>query len=166
MHRTLLLSTLCTVLSCADATAGEPPEPLIRTSRYGAILALPTPAQIDPLQEWVTVSFPPGVISVEQALRHLLTGSGYRLMPVAATAETGLDARVSDPVLDPALPWLLNQPLPRVHRQLGPMSLTDALGVLGGPAFRPVVDHLHRLITFETTPAYRALAGHAGTGGN
>ena len=47
-------------------------------------------------------------------------------------------------------------PLPEVHRQLGPMSLQQALETLAGPAFQLVEDPVHRLVAFERcAPALR-----------
>ncbi|MGH9961486.1 MAG: hypothetical protein ACREBC_30890, partial [Pyrinomonadaceae bacterium] len=53
------------------------------------------------------------------AMRELLQGSGYRL----AQGE----------VADPRLPALLALPLPEAHRDLGPLSIREALKTLAGP---------------------------------
>ena len=44
---------------------------------------------------------------------------------------------------------LLAQPLPAVHRVLGPLRLDQALQILAGPVFKLVQDPLHRRIAFE-----------------
>lgn len=48
----------------------------------------------------------------------------------------------------------LKKPLPLVDRDLGPMSLRQALTVLAGPAFTLSVDPLHRTINFPLKPEF------------
>ena len=107
----------------------------VRVGRYTSVPAAPTEAQANLLSTLVTVVFPSQVSTVGEAMRHLLSVSGYRLV-----AETGSDSARSD---------LLAFPLPEAHRRLGPMPLQDALETLAGPAFRLVEDPLHRLVAFE-----------------
>lgn len=107
----------------------------VQVGRYSTLPAMPTVAQADLLATTITVSFPARIITVGEAVQYLLQRSGYRL----ATA----------PVIDPETADLLTLPLPAVHRHLGPITLTQALETLVGPAFRLIHDPVHRLISFE-----------------
>ena len=107
----------------------------VQVGRYASLIAAPSQAQTNLLSKMATVEFPSRVNTVGGAIQHLLRGSGYRLAGTSAA--------------DPARFDLLNFPLPRAHRSLGPMPLHEALETLGGPAFRLVEDPLHRLVSFE-----------------
>ena len=109
----------------------------MQVARYSVLRTLPTPEQLDPLAAHVTVRFPESVQTLGQAVQHLLQDSGYRLArPSTAASAT-----------------LLELPLPGVQRSLGPVTLRQALAVLGGPVFRLVQDPLHRLVAFERCAA-------------
>jgi type IV pili sensor histidine kinase/response regulator len=58
---------------------------------------------------------------------------------------------------DPALTALLALPLPAVPRELGPVTVQAGLETLAGPAYCMVVDHVHRLVSFELVSRSRAL---------
>ena len=116
----------------------------VRVGRYAALAPVPTAAQLNPLAQTVSIAFPTSVRTVEGAIGQLLVRSGYRLAP-------------ADPT-DVPLIALLSLPLPDVHRTLGPIPLMEALQLLAGPAFRLLVDHRHRLVSFEVIDAYRELA--------
>jgi type IV pili sensor histidine kinase/response regulator len=107
----------------------------VQVGRYATLPALPTQAQIQLLSAIVNVAFPTSVMTVSQAVDHLLQPSGYRLSP-QGTSEA---IRAT----------LLGLPLPEPHRVLGPMPLQTALETLAGPAFRLVEDPVHRLVSFE-----------------
>ena len=107
----------------------------VQVGRYATLPALPTQAQIQLLSAIVNVAFPTSVITVGQAVDHLLQTSGYRLSHQGA----------SEPIRE----TLLGLPLPEPHRVLGPIPLQTALETLAGPAFRLVEDPVHRLVSFE-----------------
>ena len=124
----LAMAALITVnVACADE---------VQVGRYATMQAVPTSAQVHLLSAMVRVQFPASVVSVGQAVEHLLQPSGYRLASEAA--------------VDPSRKILLNLPLPEPHRVLGPMPLQMALETLAGPAFRLVEDPVHRLVSFES----------------
>ena len=75
-------------------------------------------------------------------MAYLLARSGYRLASPEAS--------------DPAMATLLSLPVPEVHRELGPVTLEQGLQTLAGPAYCLVVDHVHRLVSFELLPRYRS----------
>ena len=107
----------------------------VQVGRYATVRAVPTLSQVHLLSAIVRVQFPASVISVGQAVEHLLRPSGYRL--------------VSEAAADSSRRTLINLPLPEPHRTLGPMPLQTALETLAGPAFRLVEDPVHRLVSFE-----------------
>ena len=107
----------------------------VQVGRYSALRALPTVAQADLLSTTITARFPERIQTVGEAVRYLLQRSGYRLA----------DHNVANSVMAD----LLGLPLPTVHRNLGPITLQQALATLIGPVFRLVLDPVHRLIAFE-----------------
>ena len=135
----IAMSMLLTFAAASEAGG------VYRISRYASIIPVATPEQAHPLSVVVTVDFTDQVHTVGEAVRHLLMRSGYRLA----------DAEVSDP----ALPILLNQPLPLVHRHLGPITIDNALVTLAGDAWDLVIDPVNRLVSFELLEQYRSLAG-------
>jgi type IV pili sensor histidine kinase/response regulator len=120
-----------------SAQAGE-----LQVSRYGSLSPVATSEQKDLLSIIVTISFNRNINTVGQALDHLLLRSGYQMA----------DLSISDPVL----PVLLTQPLPDVHKVLGPIHLDNALKTLAGPAWDLIVDPVHRLISFELLDKYNS----------
>jgi type IV pili sensor histidine kinase/response regulator len=125
----ICLAGICSVAS-VNLQAND-----IQVGRYSLFAATPTEAQADPLQATITVQFPDRILTLGDAIRHLLQQSGYRL---AGTDATG-----------PAAAYLMALPLPAVHRSLGPLPLKRALETLAGPAFHLVEDPVHRLVAFE-----------------
>ena len=118
------------------------PEP-VQVARYSTIAPVPRTAQVDPLDAVVTIVFPEQLTTVDEALHYVLRRSGYQL----ASAEAA----------DPAVSVLAKQPLPEVHRRLGPITVARALSTLAGPSWSLVVDPVHRLVSFELTQAYTAI---------
>ncbi len=110
---------------------GKPPEPAqtVRTGRYSYAAVGAQAAQVDPLLAVIDVRLPTDVTTVEEAVNYLLRRSGFNLLP-------------PDPS-DQPVNSLLSQPLPEVHRHLGPISLREALLTLGGKAFNVNVDYVH-----------------------
>ncbi len=70
----------------ADLLAGD-----VQVGRYASVRTAPTEAHANLLSSKVTVEFPSHVSTVGEAVRYLLSGSGYRLV-----AETGADSARSD----------------------------------------------------------------------
>ncbi|MFM8330829.1 MAG: integrating conjugative element protein pill, pfgi-1 [Candidatus Methylumidiphilus sp.] len=121
---------------------GELPEPeqAVQTGRYSYTAVGAQAAQVDPLLAVIDVRLPPDVATVEQAIHYLLNRSGFNLLP-------------PDPG-DQPVSYLLNQPLPEVHRHLGPVSLREALLTLGGKAFQVNVDYVYRKVSYQVSPDY------------
>jgi conjugative transfer region protein (TIGR03748 family) len=125
----ICLAGICSVAS-VNLQAND-----IQVGRYSLFAVTPSEAQADPLQATITVQFPDRILTLGDAIQHLLKQSGYRL---AGTDATG-----------PAAAYLMALPLPAVHRSLGPLPLKRALETLAGPAFYLVEDPVHRLVAFE-----------------
>ncbi len=134
----IMLAILFTV---TNAAAGSEP---MQVARYSIIAPVATASQADPLQTMVAIRFPePHITTVGDAMQYLLRHSGYHLAEAKAA--------------DPTMARLLNHLLPKVHRQLGPMSLQTVLSTLAGSAYQIVVDPVNRLIAFDLTPNYRQM---------
>jgi type IV pili sensor histidine kinase/response regulator len=116
------------------------PAPTARTGRYSYVDAVAQPAQVDPLLAVIDVHLPADIATVGEAVDYLLRRSGFNLLP----ADPG----------DYAVAYLLSQPLPDIHRHLGPASLRDALLTLGGKAFLVNVDYVYRRVGYQVSPAY------------
>jgi type IV pili sensor histidine kinase/response regulator len=124
----ICIAGICTVAS-VNLHASD-----IQTGRYSMVSAAPTQAQAELLEATVTVQLPARIQAIGEAVRYLLQRSGYRLAAAEST--------------EPHTLALFALTLPAVHRQLGPMTLREALETLAGPAFHLVQDPVHRLITF------------------
>ncbi len=115
-----------------------------RLGRYQITVPQPRPDQRDLLSAMVDIELSDDVKTVGQAIATVLENSSYRLLSPKPAA--------------PCQEALFELPLPAVHRNLGPRTLRQALAVLSGPAFRPAMDPVRRLITFERVPAAGANA--------
>lgn len=141
---TRALSALALVLSSvAPLVARAANSEARQIERYSTIAPVASAAQTDPLEAVVTTVFPNQITTVDEALRYVLRRSGYRL----ASAEAA----------DPASSILAQQPLPEVHRRLGPITVARALSALTGPAWSMVVDPVHRLVSFDLAQDYAAI---------
>jgi len=104
----------------------------VRQDRYTLVSTRPTLEQRQPLFQLITVQIAPALhATVGDALRHVLQRSGYSLCANRAAVTT-----------------LFSRPLPAVQHQLGPMALLDALTILGGPAWRLVIDPVERNVCY------------------
>lgn len=113
----------------------------VQVGRYLTVAPIPTAEQLEPLSVIVNVRFPRSVHTVGGALQHLLPPSGYQLA----------DTRHADP----QLAVLTTRPLPEVHRQIGPMTLQQALSTLAGEGWQLEVDPVYRLVSFRLQAALR-----------
>ena len=129
------------LISCWSAQAAEETGNEVRVSRYTVMQAVAAPEQIDLMAVVVRIEFPSHINTVGEALSHLLERSGYRLASLEAS--------------DPALPLLLKNPLPMVHRVLGPVTLRNALNMLAGSVWNLVIDPVNRIVSFELLDEYK-----------
>jgi FimV-like protein len=118
----------------------------VQVGRYLTVAPIPTAEQLEPLSVIVNVRFPRSLQTVGGALQHLLPPSGYQLA----------DTRHADP----QLAVLMTRPLPEVHRQIGPMTLQEALTTLAGEGWQLEVDPVHRLVSFRLHSPLRERYAH------
>ncbi|VII91698.1 PilL protein [Pseudomonas sp. FG-3G] len=105
----------------------------VRQDRYTLASTRPTLEQRQPLYQLINVQIAPALhANVGEALRHVLQRSGYSLCPNSA-----------------AVNQLFRRPLPAVHHQLGPISLLDALTIIGGPTWQLDVDPVDRTVCYS-----------------
>ncbi len=128
----LFAASLGTAGNTGNSNAGTSE---VQVGRYQSVTMRPDENQVDLLSVVITRNFPEHVNTVGQAVASLLDGSGYRLL--------------SPKLAESHRSHLFAMPLPQVQRQLGPLSLRQALELLGGPAFRLVIDPTYRLVSFE-----------------
>lgn len=120
------------LLCCNTAVHAEQSENKVRTDRYTLVTAGAREDQKAPLKSIVNLSLGKDVFSVGDALREVLKGSGYRWQSPDAQDQ------------------LLNTlPLPSVIRELGPVSLGDALQTIAGEAWQLRSDSLNRVVWFD-----------------
>ncbi|UPL08326.1 hypothetical protein PisoF_04032 [Pseudomonas sp. IsoF] len=119
----------------APASMAKPKSPVppwVRRDRYTLVSTQPTLDQRQPLYQLIKVQIAPALhATVGEALHHVLQHSGYTLCPD-----------------NPAVARLFRRPLPAVHHDLGPISLLDALTVIGGPAWRLDIDPVERSVCY------------------
>ncbi|MCX2706995.1 MULTISPECIES: PilL N-terminal domain-containing protein [unclassified Pseudomonas] len=117
------------------ATSPKPKTQLpawVRLDRYTLVTTRPTLEQRQPLYQLVNVQIAPALnATVGEALRHVLHRSGYALCADS-----------------PAVDRLFRRPLPVVQHQLGPISLLDALTIIGGPAWRLEINPVERSVCY------------------
>ncbi len=113
---------------------------VVRVDRYSLMEVKASRAQADLLSVIVNINVPNYIVTVGETLEYVLQRSGFSM--------------ASDKSSDPALPILLKQKLPRVHRHLGPISLRHALKTLAGHAWTLVEDPVNRMVSFQLLDKY------------
>ena len=139
------LVTVVYVLIAMEMAAASPvvhaDSQALRVSRYVTLTAGANEAQKDPLSAVIpNLTFGWQVVTVFDALQVLLNDSGYRV------ATYHPDLRVHQ---------LFNLALPSIHRQMGPISLENALNTLSGSPWMLAVDPVNRLVTFQLPRHYK-----------
>ena len=103
-----------------------------RQDRYTLVTTRPTLEQRQPLYQLVNVQISPALhATVGEALRHVLQHSGYALCADSSAADR-----------------LFRRPLPAVQHQFGPVSLLDALTIIGGPASQLDIEPVERTVCY------------------
>lgn len=129
----------CCLVLPGVGLAAENPVPI---ARYAYLMPGSSHAQRHPLRVTLAqIRFPQEIATVGEAMAHLLIRSGYRLDEQRSPWATTL---------------LMPQPLPQVHRDLGPIHLAEALGVLAGSAWQLKVNPLYRTLIIQPTEEWRA----------
>lgn len=108
-------------------------------SRYTTVKNQATRAQVNPLLMTIQTHLPQSVQTVGDAMNYLLRYSGFSL--------------IDEKKMDSSVVQMLQQPLPIVDREMGPMTLQDALETLAGKhVFKLTQDPLHRKLSFTLIP--------------
>ncbi|QBS12907.1 hypothetical protein E4T54_09220 [Legionella geestiana] len=114
-------------------------------NRYATVANKPLPSQINPLLTEQQIHFPQDVKTVGQAIEWWLQYSGYSLVATEKQPDS--------------LQAVLHQPLPQIHKNLGPLTVKDGLEVLAGQqVFELVEDPLLRVVNFKLKPSARRKA--------
>ncbi|MGQ3892047.1 PFGI-1 class ICE element type IV pilus protein PilL2 [Legionella sp. CNM-4043-24] len=112
-------------------------------NRYATVVNNPLTAQINPLLTVQQIHFPQDVKTVGQAINHWLQYSGYSLVKSEKQPES--------------LQAVMRQPLPQIHKNLGPLTIKDGLEVLASQqVFVLVEDPLLRTVNFKLKPSVRS----------
>lgn len=114
---------------------------LTQVSRYLTIPNKPNLYQTNLLSQQIQVRFTRNIQTVGDAMNYILRFSGYSLIPESQ--------------MNPALKLTLEKQLPIVDRELGPMTLREALITLVGPAFSLSHDPVNRFVNFELKSSYQ-----------
>ena len=132
-------------LACALLINSAHAANVTQVNRYATVENKPLIAQVNPLLTVQQIHFPQEVQTVGAALTYWMQYSGFSL------AETER--------LPSVLKTVLEQPLPQVDRNLGPLTIQDGLEVLvGQPVFTLVQDPLRRQVNFRLKPQYAQAA--------
>ena len=135
--RCIINSILLIVLASPSFVIAEN----VDLGRYSTVKPVATPQQIDLLSVVFSMPFNKQINTVGEAIEFILLRSGYRLAPREAS--------------DPNVGVLLEQPLPFIHRKIGPITIENALKALAGNAWNLVVDPVNRYISFDLKDMYR-----------
>lgn len=143
--RNAVLAALTLIGLCVPFThtvsAEETPSEEVRVGRYSYIAPVATAEQFNPLNVVVSLKLPQQIENVGTAVEFLLQRSGYRLATHVNKEATAL---------------LYELDIPAVHRDLGPITLENALQTLTGPEWELKINKLTRKITFFARD-YRSL---------
>jgi len=139
----MIVSILVTLFIFSHAEAKNE---VSSVGRYLTVTNKPLPAQRDLLSQTIQMRFPQNIQNIGDAINQLLRYSGYSLVRENQQSQ--------------ALKNTLQKSLPFVDRELGPMSLRDALITLAGPAFTLTEDPLNREIDFHLKPHFSRSLHH------
>jgi len=113
----------------------------VQVARYTNISPVPSAVERDPLSSVVQMVFPKKIQHLNQAFDYLMQRTGYKMAPLENS--------------DPLLPILLVSSIPEVHREIGPITIEEAMRTLAGEPWEFIVDPVNRLVSFELRPKYR-----------
>jgi FimV-like protein len=121
----------------------------ILESRYLSVQVGPEDAQTDLLQSIIDIRVPEQITTVGEALDYLLRPYGFQLDD---SHEVDEQPEVDEQYL------LLVLTLPEPHRNLGSMTLMDALATLGGKSFRPLINPVKRSVRYQLREGFGQFA--------
>ena len=135
----LLIVTLSLCLSSVGMAQDHSQS--VSVNRYSAIEIGVTLEQSSLLQNVVDIHIPPSINIVGEGIRYLLAPYGYLIN--------------TDEQIPSEQTILLMQVLPEPHRHLALMTVVDALTVLGGESFEPVINPVTRTVQYELKESYQ-----------
>jgi len=136
-----LIFKISTIALLSASTYATQAAHVTQINRYATVDNKPLRAQINPLQAVQQVHFPQSVQTVGQAMNYWLQYSGYSLVKME-----------KQPV---SLQAVMQQRLPQVDRNLGPLTIKDGLEVLvGQEVFKLTQNPLLREVNFKLKPAF------------
>jgi len=121
----------------------------ILESRYISAQVGPESAQTDLLKSIVDIRVPEQITTVGGSLDFLLRPYGFQLDD---SHEADEQPEVDEQYL------LLVLTLPEPHRNLGSMTLMDALATLGGKSFRPLINPVKRSVRYQLREGFGQFA--------
>ncbi|CZH50311.1 hypothetical protein SCZ71_12665 [Legionella pneumophila serogroup 1] len=111
-------------------------------NRYATVANKPLAAQVNPLLAVQQVHFPQEVQTIGQAIKWWLKFSGFSLVSKEKQPES--------------LQIIMQQPLPQIDRNLGPLTVKDGLEVLvGQQSFALIENPLLRQVNFKLKPGLK-----------
>ncbi|BCZ97729.1 hypothetical protein SC029_10645 [Legionella pneumophila serogroup 1] len=111
-------------------------------NRYATVANKPLAAQVNPLLAVQQIHFPQEVQTIGQAIEWWLKFSGFSLVSKEKQPES--------------LQIIMQQPLPQIDRNLGPLTVKDGLEVLvGQQSFALIEDPLLRQVNFKLKPGLK-----------
>ena len=137
-YRGVFLTSLAFVL--VSPALADKQNQAIAVSRYSTVSLSAVEAQRQPLTAVISLNLNRNATTVLHAIEQVLHDSGYRLSTMHP------DRRVNQ---------LFNLPLPKIHRTLGPVTVSGALKTLAGSHWELVVDPINRLLTFQLPDTFQ-----------
>lgn len=128
-------------VACALLFSGAQAANITQINRYATVENKPLVAQVNPLLTVQQIHFPRDVQTVGAAVAYWMQYSGFSLVEPAR--------------MPSVLKTVLEQPLPQVDRNLGPLTIHDGLEVLvGQQVFTVIQDPLRRQVSFRLKPNF------------
>ncbi|PCJ37341.1 MAG: hypothetical protein COA75_03550 [Cellvibrionales bacterium] len=147
MKRKPLTITTLMVLGVSSLSLAEEISSVIPESRYVSVQVGATPAQRNLLESVLSVHIPKQLETIGEALAYLLHPYGLRLL------------KTEEALPEQAL--LLSLALPDPHRILDPITLLDALKLLGGESFEVTINPVTRTVSYTLKKDYQQFVSEA-----
>lgn len=147
MKRKPLTLTTLMVLGVSSLSLAEEISSVIPESRYVSVQVGAKPAQRNLLESIISIHIPKQLETIGEALAYLLHPYGLRLL----NTEEAL----------PEQALLLSLALPDPHRTLDPVTLLDALKLLGGESFEVTINPVTRTVSYALKKDYQQFVTEA-----
>ncbi len=141
MKRKPLTLTTLMVLGVSSLSLAEEISSVIPESRYVSVQVGATPTQRNLLESIISIHIPKQLETIGESLAYLIRPYGLRLL----NTEEAL----------PEQALLLSLALPDPHRTLDPITLLDALKLLGGESFEVTINPVTRTVSYALRKGYQ-----------